>query len=236
MYRTSNIANLQFKWLQELLDIDFPEAGIMEVGITGPSTYFIYQKLHRLLSSIVPLTCSPIRGCNLVRKCSRFGGINPLVSNYQLSTRMCAHFVLAPPWFSRCQKHSPRSGKTTNIWISPISISDIPRSCIDAQCIFHSRSSCCGWYNSSSCYHQWCKWCGWWMAMWSMVQTTVKGHRRGVSCIECDGLAVLTLILFSWCYLFNDRSLCYITQNAFSRYDTMKTTMAIGRRREHDKD
>ena len=39
MSRTSNIANLQFKWLQEFLDINFPDAGIIEVGITGPSTY-----------------------------------------------------------------------------------------------------------------------------------------------------------------------------------------------------
>jgi len=29
MSRTFNIVNLQFKWLQELLDIHFPEAGII---------------------------------------------------------------------------------------------------------------------------------------------------------------------------------------------------------------
>ena len=45
MSRTSNIANLQFKWLQEFIYTHFPETGIIEVGITGPSTYSIYQKL-----------------------------------------------------------------------------------------------------------------------------------------------------------------------------------------------
>ena len=29
MSRTFNIVNLQFKWLKELLDIDFPKAGII---------------------------------------------------------------------------------------------------------------------------------------------------------------------------------------------------------------
>ena len=33
---------------------------------------------------------------------------------------------------SRCQQHWPRFRKTTNIWICPISTSDIP--CIDIQC------------------------------------------------------------------------------------------------------
>ena len=95
---TSNIANLQFKWLQEFFDIYFPEA-----GITGPSTYFDYQKLHRLHSLIVPLTRSPIGGCNLVRKGSCFAGHvmrNLLVSNHWLSTDIYAYFVLVPPWFS----------------------------------------------------------------------------------------------------------------------------------------
>ena len=168
MSRTSNIANMQFKWLQEFIDIDFPEAGIIRSRD--------HQAQHIFWLPETPqtsfLNCPIDLLIHLVWKGSRFGGHvtrNPLVSNHQLSTRMCAHFVLVPPWFSRCQKHSPRSGKTANIWICPISISDIPRSCIDTQCIFHSRSSCCGWYNSSSCYHQWCKWFDWWMEMWYMA-------------------------------------------------------------------
>ena len=99
MSRTSNIANLQFKWLQELIDIHFPETGIIAVGITGPSTYFDYQKLHRL----VPSTRSPIRGRNSMWKGSCFAGHvmrNPLVSNHWLGTDICVHFVLVPPWFS----------------------------------------------------------------------------------------------------------------------------------------
>jgi len=55
---------------------------------------------------------------------------------------------------SRYQQQSPLSGKTIDIWIYPISTSDIPRSCIDIQCIFHSSSSFCNSYNSSSCYYQ----------------------------------------------------------------------------------
>ena len=167
MSRTSNITNLQFKWLQEFLDTHFPETGIMEVWITGPSTYFIYQKLHRLLSSTVPSTCLPIRGLNLVRKCSCFAGhvMRKPLTWYPYMLSFCSGFPLV--FHSRCQQQSPRSGKTINIWICPISTSDIPRFCIDdIQCIFHSSSSFCSSYSSSSCYHQWC---GWWMAMWSKI-------------------------------------------------------------------
>ena len=49
---------------------------------------------------------------------------------------------------------------------------------------------------------------------------TVKGCRRGVCCIECDGLAVeIRWVDFDFVQLmpsFNDCSLCYITQNTFS--------------------
>jgi len=74
MSRTFNIANLQFKWFQKFIDIHFLETGIIEVGITGPSIYFIYQKLHRPLSSIVPLTYLPVKSWNLMQKASRSAG------------------------------------------------------------------------------------------------------------------------------------------------------------------
>ena len=121
---------------------------------------------------------------------------------------------------SRYQQYSPWSGKTKNIWICPISISDIP--CIDIQCIFHSSSNFCSSYNSSSCYHQW--W-GWWMAMWSMVQNTGQGRRLRICCIECDGLAaeiswldfdfvqLILMLLVQW-----SLSLLY-EKNAFSFFE-----------------
>ena len=113
MSRTFNIANLQFKWLQEFLDIHFLETGIIEVGITGPSTYFIYQKLHRLLSLIVPSTYSPVSSRNLMRKGSCFGGHvmrNLLVSIRWLGTRICAHFGLVLPRFSILDARNTRLG------------------------------------------------------------------------------------------------------------------------------
>ena len=133
MPRTFNIANLQFKWLQELLDTYFLETGIIKVGITGPSTYFIYQKLHRL----VPSTGSPTRGRNLVRKGSRFAGHvmrNPLVSNHWLGIHICAHFVLVPPWFSILDTSNTYLGlerlETSGYVLSPHLTSQDPASTI----------------------------------------------------------------------------------------------------------
>ena len=103
MLKIFNITNLQFKWLQQFLNIDFLKTGIIEVGITSPSIYFIYQKLYILLPLIVLLTCSPIKDYNLVWKDSYFSGNvmkNMLVSIHWLGTCICAHFVLVPPWFS----------------------------------------------------------------------------------------------------------------------------------------
>ena len=120
----------------------------IEVEITGPSTYFIYQKLYRLLSSTVLSTCLPIRGLNLVRKYSCFAGhmIRKPLTWYQYMHSFCSGSPLI--FHSRCQKHSPWSWKTKNICICFISTSDIP--CIDIQCIFHPSSNFCSWYNSTS--------------------------------------------------------------------------------------
>ena len=168
MSRAFNITNLQSKWLQESLDTNFPEPGIMEVWITGPSTYFIYQKVHRLLSAIVPSTCSHIRGRNLVRKCSCFAGhvMRKPLTWYPYMLSFFSGFPLI--FHSRCQQQSPRSGM---IWICPISTSDIPRSCIDdIQCTFHLSSCCCSWHNSFLLLSQVMQLLdGWWMEMWSMV-------------------------------------------------------------------
>ena len=103
MLKIFNITNLQFKWLQQFLNIDFLKTGIIEVGITSPSIYFIYQKLYILLPLIVLLTCSPIKDYNLVWKDSYFSGNvikNMLVSIHWLGTCICAYFVLVLPWFS----------------------------------------------------------------------------------------------------------------------------------------
>ena len=54
--------------------ISYSFSQIVEVWITRPSTCFINHKLCRFLSSIVPSTFSPIICCDLVWKCSRFGG------------------------------------------------------------------------------------------------------------------------------------------------------------------
>ena len=72
---------------------------------------------------------------------------------------------------SRYQQQSPPSGKTIDIWIYPISTSDIPRSCIDdTQCTFHSSLRCCSWHNSFLLLSQVIQLLdGWWMVMWSMI-------------------------------------------------------------------
>ena len=133
MSRTFNIANLQFKWLQEFINTHFLETGIIEVGITGPNTYFIYQKLHRPLSSIVPSTYSPVRSRNLMRKGSRFGGHvmrNLLVSIRWLRTHICAHFVPVTPWFSILDASNTRLGlkrlQTSGYVLSPHLTSQAP--------------------------------------------------------------------------------------------------------------
>ena len=123
MSRTSNIANLQNKWLQEFLDIHFPEAGI----IRGRDHWAQHVFWLPGTPQTSLLNCPIDLLTHLVWKCSRFGGHvmrNPLVSNHHLSIRMGAHFVLVPPWFSRCQKHSPRSGKSINLLLPYLTSQD----------------------------------------------------------------------------------------------------------------
>ena len=100
-----------------------PRLGLSKIGITRPSTYFIYQKLYRLHSSIVLLTCSPIRDHNLVWKGSCHAGHvmrNPLTW-YPYMHSFCSGSSLI--FHSRCQQHLPWSGKNKNIWICPTSTS-----------------------------------------------------------------------------------------------------------------
>ena len=115
------------------LVIHFTMTGIVEVWTTGPSTCFINHKLYRLLFSIVLSTCSPISGWNLVWKRSRSGGhswcdkksaCEWLLTWYLYIRSFCSGSPLV--FHSRCKQHSPQSGKTTNIWICPMSTSDIP--------------------------------------------------------------------------------------------------------------
>ena len=163
MSRTSNVKNLQFKWLQEFLDINFLRLGSSEVGITRPRTYFIYQKLHRL----VPSTRSPIRGRNLVRKGSCFAGHvmrNPLVSNHWLGTDICAHFVLVPPWFSILDTSNTHLDleilQTSGYVLSPHLTSQDPASTISNVPSTRAHVAAADTI-LSSCYH---KWCSCWMA------------------------------------------------------------------------
>jgi len=97
---TREIGTIDHTLKHSILEVHIRNRHIeIEVGLTRPSTYFIYQKIHRL----VPSTCSPIRGHNLVWKGSCFAGHmmrNPLVIIRWLGTHICAHFVLVPPWFS----------------------------------------------------------------------------------------------------------------------------------------
>ena len=168
MSRTFNIVNLQFKWLQELLDIDFPKAGIIQ------GRY--HQAQHIFYLPEIPQTCPidwlthqgsqfSVKRILFCRACNEESTCEWPLTWYRYMCSFCSGSPLIS--HSRYQQHSPWSGKTTNIWICPISTSDIP--CIDIQYIFHPSSNFFGWHNSTSYYHQGCKWWGWWMAMWSMV-------------------------------------------------------------------
>ena len=162
MSGTFNIANLQFKWLQEFLDIHFPEAGIIR-GRDHQAQHIFYL----LETPQTPFLNCPIdlfacqesefnakrfplwRACDEESACEYPLTLDPYMGSFCSGSPLIFH--------SRYQQHSPRSEKTTNIWICFISTSDIPSTCIDIQCTFHSSSNFCSSYNSSSCYHQWCK-------------------------------------------------------------------------------
>ena len=129
MSRTFNIANLQFKWLQEFLDIHFLETGI----IRGRD----HQAQHIFYLPETPQT--PFLNCpidlltHLVWKGSRFGGHvmrNLLVSIRWLWTHIYAHFVLVLPWFSILDTSNTRLGlkrlQTSGYVLSPHLTSQAP--------------------------------------------------------------------------------------------------------------
>jgi len=106
------------------------------------------------------LTCQEsefnVKRFPLWRACDEESACEYLLTWYLYMRSFCSGSPLI--FHSRYQQYSPWSGKTTNIWICPISTSDIPSPCINIKCTFHSRSSFCSSHNSSSCYHQWCGW------------------------------------------------------------------------------
>jgi len=137
--RTFNIMNLQFKWLQEFLDIDFPEAGI----IRGRD----YRAQHIFYLPETPQT--PFLNCpidSLAHQGSQFGVKrfflaghvmrNPLVSNHWLGTHICAHFVLVPLEFllwipERLQMYVLSPHLTSPALTSNVSFTWVPTSAAD---------------------------------------------------------------------------------------------------------
>ena len=140
MSRTSNIANLQNKWLQEFIDIDFPEAGIIR-GRDHRAQHIFYLPETPQICPIdshthqgSPFSVKRFLFCRAYDEESAFD--YPLTW-YPYMRLFCSGSPLI--FHSRYQQHSPWSGKTKNICICPISTSDIP--CIDIQCIFHPSSN-----------------------------------------------------------------------------------------------
>ena len=143
--RTFNIANLQFKWLQELLDIHFPEAGIIR-GRDHRAQHIFYLPETTQTCPIDWLTHQGsqfnAKRFLFCRTCDEESSCEYPLTWYPYMRSFCSGSPLI--FHSRCQQHLPRSETTTNIWICPISTSDIPSTCIDIQCIFHSSSNFCG--------------------------------------------------------------------------------------------
>ena len=81
---------------------------------TRSSTYFINNKLCRLISPIVLLTCSPISGRDLVWNFSCFGRYvmrNPLVSDGRSTWCLYMHsFCSVSPWFSNLDAKNTHLG------------------------------------------------------------------------------------------------------------------------------
>ena len=119
------IAVFWFKWLHWILI--FQRLGLSRYGSLGPphvvftrnSTDSFPQLFYRLdHASVVAVHCENIFALEDILSVMR----NLLVSDHWPGAHICIDFVL----HSRCQQHSPRSEKTTNISLCPISTSDVP--------------------------------------------------------------------------------------------------------------